>query len=71
MAREGPATSLGWHRKLHTNLSIQNLSSVLKNCIADSMVGGQAKEGNRDTRREREIKEDVSKMGCTHEHFYI
>ncbi len=34
------------------------------------MAGGQAKKGNRETRRERERKEDVSKMGCIHTHFY-
>ncbi len=32
------------------------------------MAGGQAKKGNRETRRERERKEDVSKMGCIHKH---
>ncbi len=30
-----------------------------KKCIADSMAGGQAKKGNRETRRERERNEDV------------
>ncbi len=32
------------------------------------MARGQAKKGNRETRRERERKEDVSKMGCIHTH---
>ncbi len=44
------------------------LTVFKKNCIADSMAGGQAKKGNRETRRERERKEDVSKMGCIHKH---
>ncbi len=43
------------------------LTVFLKNCIADSMVGGQAKKGNRETRRERE---DVNKMGCIHTHTF-
>ncbi len=33
-----------------------------KNCIADSMEGGQANKENRERRRER--KQDVSKIGC-------
>ncbi len=46
------------------------LSINKKNCIAVSMAG-HAKKGNRDeTRRERERKEYVSKMGCIHTHFY-
>ncbi len=46
------------------------LTVFKKNCIADSMAGGQAKKGNRETRRERERKEDVSKMGCIHTHTF-
>ncbi len=46
------------------------LTVFLKNYIAETMAGGQTKKGNKETRRERERKEDVGKMGCIHTHLH-